>query len=96
MNVVWTKKAEITHQENLNYLKKEWSNVTLLKYLDKLENVIQNISGNPKLFPLYNKEKNIPKCVINKKISVYYKVKNANIILLVFWNNLQNPKKLEL
>jgi len=92
MIVVWTKKAEITHQENLNYLEKDWPNTALLKYLDQLDSVIYKISVNPNLFPLYNKKKHIHKCVINKKISVYYKFKNNTIILLVFWNNLQEPK----
>ena len=38
--------------------------------------------------------KNIFEVIVIKQITLFYEVKEENIILLRFWNNYQDPKKL--
>jgi plasmid stabilization system protein ParE len=94
-HILWSKEAEITFENNLDYLEKEWNARTILQFINRTDDILNKISHNPKLFPQYRKRDNIHKCVITHQISVYYKVNRDSITLITFWNSYQDYKKMK-
>jgi RimJ/RimL family protein N-acetyltransferase len=64
-----------------------------IKGNDKIIGIIQE---NPFLFPVYNLDKGIRKCVIHERIVLYYRVNGQTIELILFWNTYRDTSKLKL
>jgi len=94
--VIWLPEAEFTFNENINFLARKWNLEVINNFLDRVDEVIDNIAENPYVYPAYENDKNIRKCVVTKHISLYYKILENRIDLLTFWNNYQNPDDFEL
>ena len=41
--ITWTKEAEISFNENIEYLIKSWDNFTINKFLDRVDAVIERM-----------------------------------------------------
>lgn len=92
----WTTESARTLQQNLEYLEDEWDNQVINKFLDRVEEVLENIKANPKLYPLHRPKDTVHRCVVHKRIILYYKVvDDSHIDLLTFWNTYQDPDKLK-
>jgi plasmid stabilization system protein ParE len=96
MNIFWTDEAVSTFEQNIQYLEKEWNEKVIQKFFDKTEHALNRIAQNPATFPLFNQQKGIHKCLIVKQITLYYKIDDDKIYLLSFWNNYQDPEKLNI
>ena len=93
----WTSESKRTFNQNLEYLSKEWDNSVINNFLDRVESVLEQIKSNPELFPKYKTKANIHKCVVNKRIILFFKiVDEKHIDLVTFWNTYQNPDKLKM
>lgn len=96
-DVRWTVESEITFNENIEYLSKSWDLLTLNNFLDRVDEVIETISQNPNLYPVHRNKANIFRCVLNKHITLYYRlVGDSKIDLITFWNTHQDPNKQQL
>lgn len=93
--VIWSPVARGTYYQILEYLEQSWTTKEIENFIDRVEYVIQHIRENPLQYPV-SKEKNIHRCVAAKQISLFFRVKEGDIELLVFWDNRQDPAKLKL
>jgi|SRR5688572_1407207 len=92
----WTSESKKTFNQNLEYLSEEWDNQVINNFLDRVEEVLEQIRSNPELYPLHRPSDQIHKCVVHKRIILYYKiVDDKHIDLLTFWNTYQGPDKLK-
>ena len=97
LKINWTSESLKTFNENLEYLSKEWNNVVMNGFLDRVEEVLETISSNPRLYLLHRPSENIHRCVIHERIILYYRiVDEESIDLLTFWNTSKDPNKLEI
>ncbi len=94
----WSETAEQEYLCILNFWKKVTkSSEYSMKIKDKVEEVEDLIS----LFPLtgfvvyQNERMKVRKIVILKNYSIFYEVLDDSIEILYFWDNRQNPNKLE-
>jgi|AntRauTorckE6833_2_1112554.scaffolds.fasta_scaffold137038_1 plasmid stabilization system protein ParE len=95
--VKWTPESIKTFNENLEHLSEEWDLQTINRFLDRVDEIIDSISENPYLFQSYNKKYGIHRSVINKHITLFYRIKNSDKIdLITFWNSHKNPNELKL
>jgi len=95
--ISWTDEAKYTFNENIEYLEDEWDLSTINNFLDRVEEVEASISENPNLYPVYRKADQVHKCVLNKHITLFYRVVSSNKIdFITFWNTHKNPKSLKL
>ena len=92
--IVWSDEAEEDYSDNIDSLLADWSLNEAKEFIDEANNVIRIITVQPECFPLSDYKK-IRKALICKQISLLYQVKKSEIILLRFWNNKQDPKKLK-
>jgi hypothetical protein len=81
----------------LNTSQKNGAMLQPMIFIDRVEEVLEKIKANPKLYPLYRPSKSVYKCVVHHRIILYYKVVDEEIIdLLTFWNTYQDMDKLKL
>lgn len=89
----WTDEAKYTFNENIEYLKDEWDLKTIHDFFDRVDEVQESISQNPKLYPVYRKSDQTRKCVLNKHITLFYRVvSTSRIDFITFWNSHKDPK----
>jgi plasmid stabilization system protein ParE len=92
----WTSESRRTFNQNLKYLAEEWDNQVINNFLDRVEEVLEKIKSNPELYALHRPMDKVYKCVVHKRIILYYKiVDDGRIDLLTFWNTYQDPDKLK-
>ena len=88
----WTEHAASELEKTIQYLQTEFSDKEISKLLIKLEETLELISINPKIFPISDK-KGIYKAILLKYNSIYYREINNTVEILSFFSNRQNPKK---
>lgn len=91
MKIIWTAEAKYTFYKNRNYLLHNWSYEISLKFVENTLRTISLITQNPHL----GKYKMDLKCnvvLISKHISLHYEISNDSIVLIIFWDNRQNPQ----
>jgi plasmid stabilization system protein ParE len=92
----WTPESRKTFNQILDYLADEWNTQVVSNFIDQVDVVLQRIRNNPHLYPLHRSEQKVHKCVVHKRVVLYYKIVNdKHIDLLTFWNTYQNPDKLD-
>lgn len=91
----WTSESKRTFNQNLEYLAEGWNNQVINNFLDRVEEVLEKIKSNPELYPLHRPKDKVYKCVVHKRVVLYFRiVDTGHIDLLTFWNTYQNPDKL--
>lgn len=69
----WSKEAEITYSDILNYLQKNWTEKEVISFFHRTETVLRLIEKSPQLF-IHSKKTNVHRAVLNRQISLYYEV----------------------
>jgi len=77
----------------LDYLQNNWDNKVVQGFIEITDRSIEQISNNPKQFPLITK--NVRKCVLTKHNTLYYRDGKESIDILRIFDNRQDPQKME-
>lgn len=93
--VIWSPQSENDFSDILEYLAQNWNKRIVLKFIDIVDELINQISSNPKQFPIIQKQKKIRKCVITKHNSLYYRERKEFVDILRIYDNRQDPRKLK-
>ena len=96
LTISWSKRADKKFDNILEYLQQEWGETVTSAFVKKVYDFLDIVVDFPEIETLEKPDRNIRGFVIVKQITLYYKVKNNNIILLNFFDNRQNPKKKKL
>jgi len=94
--IIWSSLAEKDFSIILNYLFSEWNSTIAYNFVDKTDELLHQISKNPKQFPSVSKKRGIRKCVISKHNTLYFRVNKNEINLLRIFDTRQNPNKLKI
>lgn len=93
MNIIWTKTAEITLNEIIDYIENDFGLLVAESYYSDVVETIKDIQNLPELFPVYQLKSDTRKAVINKKTILYYKISDDKIYLLAFYDVRKNTHK---
>jgi plasmid stabilization system protein ParE len=74
-----------------NYIENNWGTKQADKFLDKVYKTLFLASGNPYMFKAFRLSDNIRVGLISKQTSFFYRVQENEIIILLFWDNRQEP-----
>lgn len=96
LQINWSDEAILTLSENLEFLNEKWSTTVINSFLDSVEQAVGNIIKHPKIYPIYDKKRNIHKCVLHHRVSMYYQIKEKSIEIPIFWGNAQHPQNLKI
>ena len=89
--VRYSTKAYIEYEEILDYVIERFGLVTASKVNMYFEEVINQISINPNMFPYSDKVKNLRRCVISPQTTLYYRFSGEFVELASFRGNRMNP-----
>jgi plasmid stabilization system protein ParE len=97
MKVSWTPKALKSFMEIVDFLNERWTKKEIDGFAEQTDKVIEQIAENPYMFVATEKRKNVRKGLVNKLVSLFYRVKprKQEIELLRFRDNRMDPDKLE-
>ena len=76
--IFWTEHAASELEKTIQYLQTEFSDKEISKLLIKLEETLELISINPKIFPISDK-RGIHKVILLKYNSIYYREINNSV-----------------
>jgi plasmid stabilization system protein ParE len=96
LKIVWSKRASVKFDQIVSYLTDEWGGKSAKKFIGRVFDFLEILSEFPEIGSVENKEKNIRGFTIIKQVNLYYRIKNDKIILILFFDNRQNPKKKKL
>ena len=92
--IIWAPLAENDFSAILEYLYKNWDSKVSANFIDLTESVIDQISINPRQFPVIFKRKRIRKCVLTKHNSLFYRESRSKIEILRIYDTRQDPDSL--
>jgi len=93
--VIWSPQSESDLLQIVEYLQSNWEVKVAIKFIDIIDELINQITLNPRQFPVIQKRKKIRKCVITKHNSLYYRERKEFIDILRIYDNRQDPHKLK-
>ena len=86
----WTPKSVDTFEEIIFFLHEQWTEEIVEQFVEDIFSTIDIISKFPLMFKTIQ-DTSIRKGLINKHVSLYYKIHKKDIELLYFWDNRKNP-----
>jgi plasmid stabilization system protein ParE len=93
IKIVWSKRASLKFDQIVLYLSEEWGEKSAVRFVKSVFDFLEILSEYPKIGSVENKVKNIRGFTIVKHVNVYYRIKGDSIMLILFFDNRQNPKK---
>jgi plasmid stabilization system protein ParE len=94
--ILWNEFARQDFYHNIDYLLMEWSEKEAQAFIDKVFDILFILEKGNVEFQKTSK-KDIRRCVITRQISLFYRIKDDDLIeLLRFWNNVMDINKLNL
>ena len=92
IEVRFTEEAEKDLQDIVTYLEEVWNEKVVDEFVNEIDEQIDRIAEMPYLFPKTKKRQNVRKCLINKRVALFYKVTENIIFLLAFRSTRRNPE----
>jgi len=92
--IIWSPLSENDLSNILEYLDKNWGKKVASDFIDLTENILTQISINPKQFPICYKRKRVRKCVLTKHNSLFHRDGKTNVEILRIFDTRQNPNTL--
>jgi plasmid stabilization system protein ParE len=92
--IIWSPLSENDFANILDYLDKNWEHKVASNFIELTENIINQISINPRQFPICYKKKKIRKCVLTKHNSLFYRDGKTHIEILRIYDSRQDPNTL--
>ncbi|MBX2959820.1 MAG: type II toxin-antitoxin system RelE/ParE family toxin [Flavobacteriales bacterium] len=93
MKIRWTVRASKNLDKILEYLEDEWDIKTVQNFATKLLNLLETLKSKPEIGILVEKDKEIRAFVLTKQNTLFYRIKDQQIIILQLFDNRMNPKK---
>ncbi|MEZ4957254.1 MAG: type II toxin-antitoxin system RelE/ParE family toxin [Saprospiraceae bacterium] len=93
--IAWSPASKDEYANLLQYIEANFGLDAALELLDITDQVLDNISQHPKMYPASEKAPAIRKAVLTKQTSLFYRITDHDIQLLHFWDNRRNPNTLE-
>ena len=93
-HLVWSPSAESDFANILEYLNENWDEIVANHFIDLTEEILEQISINPRQFPVISKKEKIRKCVLTKHNSLFYRESKSQIEILRIYDTRQDPDNL--
>lgn len=93
MKIRWTTRATKNLDKIIEYLENEWDVKTVQNFASRLLNLLETLKSKPEIGRLVEKDKGIRVFVLTKQNTLFYRIKDQQIIILQIFDNRMNPKK---
>ena len=93
--IIFSKNAEQSLANILEYLEFKWSTKVKEQFIKKLDQSVYLIQTNPDTFPKSKINKNQYRCVVTKQTTLYYRYNSKEIWILSLFDTRQDPTKIK-
>lgn len=94
--VIWSARAITEYKSTLLYLFDKWSEKEALNLRKETDRQILRIIIHTHQFVFVSKKRKIPKCVITKHNTLFFRETSKEIQIISFFDTRQDPSKLEI
>lgn len=91
--IIWSPKAINGLEQLLDFIASKFSAKIVNNLLNEIDETVNSITHNPKMYPVFSSKKQLRKCVIKKKTLLFYRERSNKIEIVLFIDSRQNPKK---
>jgi len=95
MNAVWTRKANDSFNEIVDYLIEIWTVEVAIHFVNLVDHTILLIVENPEMCKVSDYDKISRAALITKHTTMFYRILDDTIEIEYFWGNFDNPEKIE-
>jgi plasmid stabilization system protein ParE len=92
--IVWSPLAENDFANILAYINENWDEKVTNHFIDLTDEIIEQISFNPKQFPVIHKKEKIRKCVLTRHNTLFYRDSKFQVEILRIYDTRQDPDNL--
>jgi len=92
--IIWSNLSKKDFDNILDYLDKNWGHRVAANFIDLTENIVNQISINPRQFPICYKRKKVRKCILTKHNTIFYRDGKINVEILRIYDTRQDPNTL--
>ena len=92
LKIFWSKRADERFDSIIAYLQQQWGDHTASLFVKKVYEFLDILSEFPEIGTIENRDLNIRGFVIVKQITIFYQIKDTQIIILNFYDNRQRKK----
>lgn len=93
MRAVWTPLGLKSLDKSTNFIEEQWNEDVADNFLDRLDERIEQLKGNPRIGPTYEQTE-YRQLLIHPLVTLYYELKADHISLVLVWSNKQDPDEL--
>ncbi len=93
--IIWSPLAEEDLGNILEYLAENWNQKVIIRFLNKIDLVTDQITKVPNQYPIINRKLQVRKCVVTKQNTLFYRENEKRIEILRLYDTRQDPKKLK-
>jgi toxin YoeB len=94
-SIFWSPKAEAEFIEILIYLESEFGINITLRCMEDVEKMLDHIAEFPFAFVSYD-DGSVRRAVVNKQLSIFYRINEGIVELLSFWDNRRDLETLNI
>lgn len=91
LEVFYTPRSRETLQSVYEFILNKFGSRSADKFASKADKIITLISEQPFMFRTFPLDENIRIALITRQCSLFYRVTEASVYLLFFWDNRQDP-----
>ena len=92
--IFWSPLSVNDFSKILDYLNFHWDENVVRHFIDVTESNLEQISINPRQYPIIYRKKKIRKCVLTKHNSLFYMESKTQIDILRIYDTRQDPDNL--
>jgi plasmid stabilization system protein ParE len=93
LKIRWTKRALKNLDSTIDYLMMEWGVSSVQKLSNKVLRVLSAVENNPQIGTIVFEDKAIRGIILTKHNTLFYRIKDNEIIILQVFDNRSNPHK---
>ncbi|WP_318350528.1 type II toxin-antitoxin system RelE/ParE family toxin [Aquipluma nitroreducens] len=93
--IIWSPLSEKDFESILEYLDDNWGDKVVNQFIEITEKLIDQISLNPRQFPIIHRKKKVRKCIITRHNALFYRDRKDYIDILRIYDSRQDPQKLK-
>jgi plasmid stabilization system protein ParE len=94
--IEWTIHAKNELDALYDYLENNWSDREIIRFSRLLDKKLSIINNLPLIYPAYEDNKYVRRCVVSRQVSLYYQIITNRIIILSLFDNRQSSNKLNI
>lgn len=95
LEILWTNSAKRSFNNIVEYLRREWSDKEVEKWIERAEEMLSMLQRYPEMCRPSMKRKNVRIGILNKhtQLIYHYKPIKKQIVILLFWGMKKDPAK---